>query len=501
MTVSNEQPLRTYGHWRKPRSVGLGKLSGLATVLLFAGAPIVILVLIATNIWGALIAAVIVAGAIWLISTEDKHGRTVMARIATRAAWRRGVRAKLNVYRSGPLGFVPFGRNQLPGLGAQVQLTEWLDAYQRPFGLLHVPLKDHFTVVFSGEPTGGALVDQSQVDTWVAMWGHWLSALGNEAGIVAASVTIETAPDYGTRLRAEVATNLDPLAPKLAADVLNEITQTYPRGSATVKAYISVTFSGQIRGSGQKATVDEISRDLAARLSFFSQMLNDTGAGAARPMSAQEICELVRIAYDPAAASEFATARAQGNPVDLDWSDVGPVGANTGWDYYKHDSGVSRTWQMSQAPRGVVYSHLLRQLLEPTAAIARKRVTMLYRPIDPALAVEMVEQDRRSANVRATSTAVPSLRAMQDRHDADVTAREEATGAGLVNFGMLVTATVLDESELRAATAAIENQAARARLFLRPVTGSQDSAFIGALPLGLVLPEYQVLPSNVRNKM
>ena len=40
-------------------------------------------------------------------------------------------------------------------------------------------------------------------------------------------------------------------------------------------------------------------RDLAARLPALTQSLHATGAGAARPMSAQELCEVVRIAYDP----------------------------------------------------------------------------------------------------------------------------------------------------------------------------------------------------------
>ena len=43
-----------------------------------------------------------------------------------------------------------------------------------------------------------------QLDVWVADWGHWLANLADEPGIEACAVTIETAPDTGTRLRREV---------------------------------------------------------------------------------------------------------------------------------------------------------------------------------------------------------------------------------------------------------------------------------------------------------
>ena len=53
---------------------------------------------------------------------------------------------------------------------------------------------------------------------------------------------------------------------------------------------------------------------------------------------------------------------------------------------------------------------------------------------------------------------------------------------------MLVTATVLEPGQLPAAESAISNLAPTARVALRPVWGSQDSAFAAALPVGLFLP-------------
>ena len=54
---------------------------------------------------------------------------------------------------------------------------------------------------------------------------------------------------------------------------------------------------------------------------------------------------------------------------------------------------------------------------------------------------------------------------------------------------MIVTATALNYEQLPDVEAAIDNLAATARIQLRLVYGSQDSAFAAALPLGLVLPQ------------
>ena len=85
---------------------------------------------------------------------------------------------------------------------------------------------------------------------------------------------------------------------------------------------------------------------------------------------------------------------------------------------------------------------------------------------------------------------------MAEARAADRTAQEEARGAGLVNFGMVVTATVMTAEQIPDMVAAIDNLGATARILLRPAYGSQDSAFAAALPLGVVLPEPPVGPGG-----
>jgi hypothetical protein len=156
---------------------------------------------------------------------------------------------------------------------------------------------------------------------------------------------------------------------------------------------------------------------------------------------------------------------------------------------------------MSTAPRGNVPSAILARLLAPHRDIARKRVTLLYRPIDAARAAAIVEADVRAASFNLSASDRPSARNIAGTRAAFATAAEEAGGAGLVNFGMLITATVTDRTREQDARAAIDNLSATARLRVRLVHGSQDSAFAAALPLGLVLPKHLQVPAEVRGQL
>ncbi|GAB7191814.1 hypothetical protein NUM3379_25220 [Kineococcus sp. NUM-3379] len=496
-----ERPARTYGNWRRPQSAGLGQLGTLGTLLLLAGLVATIVTTMLAGIVAAVAVAAVTALFLGTLVVRDRHGRSLLQRIGAFLGSRHARATGANLYRSGPLGRTPWGTFQLPGLAAASELSEWQDSYGRPFALLRVPATGHHTVVIATEPDGASLVDTEQVDSWVAHWGGWLNALGSEPGLVAAAVTVETAPDSGARLHREVTANVDPDAPALARAMLAEVLQSYPEGSATVRAWVSLTFSSTARSGGRRRDTPEMGRELASRLPGLTHGLHSTGAGAARPVAARELCEVVRVAYDPHAARLVDAAHAAGQAPDLDWGDVGPTYAEARHDHYRHDGAVSVTWSMTSAPRGSVHSSVLSQLLAPHPEVDRKRVTMLYRPFDPARSARIAEQDKRDADFRTTTSERPSARALAAARSAAATAEEEARGANLVNFGMLVTATVDDVGRLPDAVAAVDNLSATARLVVRPVYGSQDSAFAAALPLGLVLPAHLRVPSEIRESL
>ena len=128
------------------------------------------------------------------------------------------------------------------------------------------------------DPDGASLVDQRDVDVWVAHWGEWLATLADEPSLIAASVTVETAPDSGARLQREVTSRMDPSAPgDRAGRCSNDVMQTYPAGSATIKAYVALTFTAAPRDGGKRREQGEVARDLASRLPGLTQDLTSHG--------------------------------------------------------------------------------------------------------------------------------------------------------------------------------------------------------------------------------
>ncbi|MEV6133685.1 SCO6880 family protein [Streptomyces violaceusniger] len=497
--ATEELTPRTYGNFRKPRTSGLRGLSLGATMLLFAGMIAVVLATL-ISIWVALGLAVSFAVVLAPLAVKDRHGRTLMQRGAVRLAWWRTTKSGGHLYRSGPLGRSGYGTCELPGLAAASKLTEARDGYGRPFAMVTTPATGHHAVVISCNPDGAALVDERQVDTWVAHWGQWLSALSAEPGLVAASVTVETAPDSGVRLQQEIAANTAPDAPDLASSMLNEVVTDYFAGSAQITTRIALTYSGAARPGSPRRSAEDMAVHIGTRLPGLTAGLSMTGAGTAVPMTATELAEAVRVAYDPAVAPLVEEAQATGG-TGLTWSEAGPMAAQEAWGHYRHDGAFSVTWAMTEAPQGEVFSNVLTGLVQPNRDIARKRVTLLYRPHTRAESARVVQQDYKNALFSAQQSQIG-----QARDDAEVTAarrttEEQAQGHGVIRFGMLITATVNSAEELPKADAAVDHLAPAARIAVRPVYGSQSAAFAAALPLGLVLPLHTALPQTVRDAM
>jgi hypothetical protein len=485
VNVSGHAVVAGYGNWKKPTSPGLLGLSAAGTGTMIGGLLLTVVVTATRGFIAGLGVFVVLAVVVGVTTRRDKHGFNAFERSNERVQWWRQRSSAAHLYRSGPLGRTPWGTCQLPGIAASTTLTEFVDVYERPFAVISSKVGT-YSVVLSAQPEGDSLVDPEQVDMWVSRWGGWLASLSDYLGLEAASVTIETAPDTGTRLRQEVSLNLDPNAPAFAREVMEELVESYPRGSNKVRAYVTLTFNRTI--AGRKRSIEEMGRELATQLPNLTGSLEATGAGAVSPTAAEELCEIIRVAYDPAAAMVFDEAATQGQRVDLTWSDVGPSAHEASWTGYRHDSGVSRTWFVTGAPEGVVQSNILAGLLAPHGEIPRKRVTILYTPHDPARAAALVDADVRATRAMLGERAGAS--AYRAYEAAQRTANEQSAGAGLVSFGMLFTATVTAGAPEDQAAAAIQNLAAAARLRTRVSYGSQDTAFAAALPLGLHLPKF-----------
>lgn len=487
----SERP--TYGNWRLPGRPGIGPLGLLGTMLMLGG--IVLALLMALVSWIAAVGVAIIVMLVTVpLAVRTADGRSGYTVIANRAAWLRRRLVGGTSYLSGPLIGARFSP---PGLLAGVEMLEGRDAYNRRYGVLHDSRAGTCTVVLACDPDGGALVDGEQVDTWVACWGGWLAQLAHEPGLVGSAVVVETAPDPGTRLAAEVVPQLDPHAPAVARDVIGEVVDTHPAASSQTSTWVTLTYRLPAAGHAVRRAdrLADMVTELAVRIPPLAAGLSAAGGGPARPVPPEQIAEAVRVAFDPSAAALVLQAHADG----VDWADAGPVSARETVDAYFHEDAVSRSWVACEAPRGTVRSSVLRSLLEPSSRIARKRVALLYRPVDPGSAARIVEADRRTAHFMAASTTgLVNARASSAVRAAEQAAAEEASGAGLVEFALVVTATVCSFEELRAADAEIGNLAASARLRLRVARGQQAAAFSAALPAGVLPWLHTLVPYELR---
>jgi hypothetical protein len=164
---------------------------------------------------------------------------------------------------------------------------------------------------------------------------------------------------------------------------------------------------------------------------------------------------------------------------------------------------------MTEAPRGQVFSNVLANLLAPHPDIARKRVALVYRPYDTAAAVRVVESDRRDATFAASGRRVGRARDLISVEAANRSAEEEAVGAGVVRFGMFVTATatatatatVTDDQDLALAASVVDSLGTSARIRLRRAVGAQAATFAASLPLGLVTSAHLQVPQAMREAM
>ncbi len=499
-----------YGNFRPTRRAGLFGVPLLALAGLL-GAGAVSFALLISQHWTAAVAVALVAVALTApLLVRDGHDRNLYQALGGHLSYAVARSSGTTVYRAGAAGSVPDGTCRLPGIAAQSTLSEHIDAYGQPFALLFTPATQHYTVVFSAVPADHQLMDEEVVDQLVANWGGWLSDLGHNPSIDGASVTVETAPDTGLRLRRNIDTQLAPGAPDFAVAALAEIAATFPASSAQLTTQVTVTFSAipswERDSSMRKKTFKprtrtEMATEIANQIPSLLAGLTKTGAGTGvRALRAQDIVDSTRVAYDPAVAEHVEQARQEGG-TGLTWAEAGPTGAVEGWDSYRHDGGWSRTWYMTSPHRGAFPAEALSRLLSPHKDITRKRVTILYRPEAATQAAEIVDQAYRDASTEASQKGRASAREMRAVRVAERTAAEEAAGAGLLRFGVVVTATVLDPELLPLARNTVESLAAAPRLKLRIAFGNQAAAFVAGLPLGLVLPKHLALTSDVRDQL
>ncbi|MEU6559263.1 SCO6880 family protein [Nocardia nova] len=479
---------RMYGRWEQPRSAGFFGMTWGVSML---GLGLVIMVMVTFLLTRSLPVSGIVlvcAGVVFVPLVITVDGRTGWETAVLRAQFAMAKARGELVYRSGRFSRIP-GVARLPGLLADSRLVEWETPGGKRFGLIHVRRSDHYTVVLRVLPGGKELVDQAQIDTWVAEYGHFLASQSRGGEVVAVTSVLDNVIETHVKQRREVARLVRPQAPEFARDVMREAAADIGGVGVRIEARIALTYRAIGKSRATRRDLPEQAREIGQRLQGVLSQLARAGLPAT-PLQAWEVLGLVRSHYDLASQRDIENA----GPAIAEtqsWDSVGPLAHEDRWDHFVHDGGRSITWEMDLPPRGAVLETGLEELLRPRADVPRKRVAIVYRLHSAAEAADIVDSDFRDAlAAEQTERGIASASASIRVENTGAARREQARGAGLTRFGALVTVTDALDADLPGIETSVRTMTAASRLRVRRCYGCQASAFAASLGIGVILPEH-----------
>jgi hypothetical protein len=394
----------------------------------------------------------------------------------------------------------------LPGILAPLRVWSVPAAHGRDLAVVHHAYDRTLTAVARLRCPGIGLADSARRDQRVNGWGGLLAGLCTEGSPVTRVQALQRLiPEDGAALRGWQASHAVPGAPALADEVTGELLSTSALVTTRRESYLSVTIDqakarGQIRaaGGGEMGAAAVLVRQLRSLASAVSA----ADLEIAGWLGTRELGEVIRTAFDPHSQVTLAAQRAsavQAEGRDIAWDglepgvgpgDAGPVFTEARPGSYLHDGAVSVTYCVGEWP-AEAYATVLSPLLGDGKS--RRAFGIVFEPLSPRRAEHAVMRERTARHVAVRMRQRTGQIVPEDERVASARAlsqdAERAAGHGLVRFTGYVTVTVTEPGQLGEACAAVEADAAQARIELRRMWFAQDSGFAaGALPLGIGLP-------------
>ncbi|MFI8265541.1 PrgI family protein [Streptomyces sp. NPDC085665] len=462
--------------FRVRRSFGFGGLSKGATiaaalVLLFDG-------LVATQAPVSLVVTLPVTLLVLGLAAARRHGMPALAYYWAKASWRRAARAEATSFRRLLLPH-PYALD-LPGVGASSTLIKAHDPTTgKSVGVVHDRATGYMTISTLLAPGGSLMAPTGAVQSSLRSWSSVLEAMSTDEQVKGASVTIQITPGAGEALGDDVKARQDPNAPQLAKQIISELVRTTPHATASVAPWMSVTVDPSASANPPSDLAEQVAEAIKVTDSLD---LSGTGTDIERRATDIDLRRLVRSAYDP----DVFNAR-DGEFADLSWSECGPQAADDNWEEYAHDGGVSASWVLREMPRRPIPYSVLLPLLAPGRF--QRRITILYRVLDPWEGEAVLEREISHAYQREQATAEVKGRAKwsqrADSRRAEEAAAQVAGGAQVVDWTLMVTVTARTAADLPAARQELERAWKATRgIRMRPAFGAQAAVFAAGLPLG-----------------
>lgn len=492
---------RTYGNWRRPKSNGLGSLGILSTVYLFIGTCCSIIAITKNSIAGLI--SIAVFGVTFLpFIVRVYNGRSLVEVLYIYLLWRRAKNSGENIYRSSILSFsrldIKKSSCTLPGIASNLELFAYKSGkksyIKEDFVLLYSKATNHYTIVFQCDPNGLAPIDNDQIDVYVANWGRWLNSLSYEKDILGASVVVQCAKDFAKDFKDNLDDIVADKSPEFSVRVMEDIKEQYSSNELyRANTWITVTYLGYDSITRKKISSKKMFSKIEGIYYNLKNSLSSTGAGIVRPVQEQDLVKILRSAYDPS-SQEFLENLSKDDESYLSFKDAGPIAHQEFWDHYVHDSGISSSWVMREAPRGVVYSNVLNGIFRESKELFSKRFAIHYRNFSLEESSRIVEQNKRRAMQQVAEDKKRKAKNILEYRSAEQNAFEEAQGANLIRFSIVFTATVLKRDKLSDIERFVDGMSGVTRMRFSKAYGSQSAVFLSSLPLGINLQNYASAP-------
>lgn len=502
---------QAYAGWQHERVNFLFGMNGRRTLLIALAILIAVQPVSAARLSDALVAWPI-AAALLALAYARVAGRTIdewmVAAVSFQLLKTRG-RSRFHSGAFAPAGADPAGLAplDLPGVLAPIRILSAETGTGATMAVLYHPHERSYTAVARIRFQGLGLADSGRRDAQVAGWGRLMAGLCVEGHpIIRVQAIQRSLPEDGVALRSWHADHLAADAPGQALAVTAELLASAVPASVRREEWLAFTMDERraaqaIRAAGggeagASAVLVRHVRALAAAVS--DAELEVTGW-----LTPRELAEVIRTAFDPDSGQPLArrryaqeSATAAGRPYNglapgVHPGLAGPVEAEASWGSYRHDSGVSVSYMIYDWPRSEVYATALFPLLGD--GTSRRAVSLYLQPLSPREAERRVLAERTQRDVairmrQRTGQIVPEHEKAAQRR-ADEQDAQRAAGHGLIRFSGYASVTVTDDQDLPDALAALEADAAAARIEIRRMWGAQDVGFaLAALPAGLGLP-------------
>ncbi len=509
---TRDRQSRSYGGWQQEKVAFIFGLSARRAGILAAAVLAVIVPVAmarmsaAVTLWPA--AAVLAATAMIRF-----QGRTGDEWAASALSWALIAARRQHLFDGGPYSRTAArGADddgplmELPGILAPLRLLS-VPAGPGDVAVVHHAYDRTYTAVARVRYPGIGLADSARRDQRVAGWGGLLAGLCAEGSpIIRVQALQRLVPESGAALRAWHEQHLAPGAPALARQVAEELLASSRLLTARREAYLAITIDARRAGSAIRAAGGGdagAAAILIRQLRALPQALGTAELEVEEWLGARDLAEVIRTAYDPDSQVPLAARRALASSAAMAGTpgatttpgaalrQSGPVHAQSHPGRYVHDGAVSVSYWVEGWPRSGAFCTSLAPLLAD--ATSRRLFGMVFEPLGPRAAERAVMRERTARHVavrmrQRTGQVVPEHEraAMERAASQDA---ERAAGHGLVRFTGYATVTVTDPAALEDACAALEADAAAARIELRRMWFCQDCGFaLGALPLGLGLP-------------